>query len=76
MKTYSVGVLVLLALFFVIVDLCDISFKFDKVCRRVKLNRHCQPPFDIENCDIWKTTYNDRKCPVYNCVSILSVIYI
>ena len=49
---------------------CRVTFKFQKICHRYRIDDNCRPPHKIENCERLKTTYNDRKCPQHICVSI------
>ena len=48
---------------------CRVTFKFEKICYRYRIDDHCQPPRKVADCERIKTTYNDRKCPNYFCVS-------
>jgi hypothetical protein len=48
---------------------CKVKFVFQKVCNRVVVNDECQPPFFTANCKRLKTLINERKCPIYDCVS-------
>ena len=45
------------------------AYTFQKICHRYRIDETCQPPTKVTNCERIKTTYNDRKCPVYFCVS-------
>lgn len=49
---------------------CKVSFHFQKVCHRVLVNDVCQPPVATKSCRRLKTTINDARCPVYDCVSM------
>ena len=48
---------------------CRVTFKFQKICHRYRIDASCQPPNKHQDCKKIKTTYNDRKCPQYVCVS-------
>lgn len=48
---------------------CEVRFQFKKVCNRFLVDSECQPPLSTTKCKRLKTTLNDPRCPIYDCVS-------
>ena len=53
---------------------CRVSYKFEKICHRFRIDDLCQPPKNVASCERIKTSYNDRKCPSYFCVSNKTIL--
>ena len=53
-----------------LVQKCQLRLSFQRVCHHYKPHEQCRPPFQIDLCQRIKTTYNERKCPLYLCVSL------
>lgn len=52
---------------------CELRLKFQRVCNHYKPQPECRPPSQVDLCQRIKTTYNERKCPFYICVSLEGV---
>ncbi len=50
-------------------SLCQLRFRYSKVCRFYNYQSENCSPFDIELCEVIKTTYKEFRCPYYDCVS-------
>ena len=54
---------------------CELRLKFQRVCNHYKPQPECRPPSQVDLCQRIKTTYNERKCPFYICVSLEGVFH-
>ena len=48
---------------------CRTTYSYSKTCNHYKFGQNCQP-WSLGGCETIKRTFNDPKCPRYNCVSI------
>jgi hypothetical protein len=51
---------------------CKVQFTHVKVCKHFKIDTNYRPP-NIQSCQRIRTTYNDRRCPLYTCVSKVGI---